>query len=363
MILQMENGYVAIEQLDAGEEDFTEVSLPRLVEQVKQLYEQGFTAGDLAILVRKKSEGVLITDYFIAAGGLPENKDLNLRVISGESLLLRSSVSVNFIITLFRHLADKEDLLIRAHLLHTWKNYIEPTVTSGEGDQGTGPVQTVAWIYGNGSDEEFDLCLAPLVSTVEGFLFTSGLDEMITRISALFGLFDMKGELPFLRSLADKAAEVKKNMPGDLTGFLQWWDEKGRDLAVNVNEAVDAIRLLTVHSAKGLEFKAVLIPFFDWKIIDNTKRNIMWCVPGESPFDKAPLVPVNFADKLASTIFDEDYYEELFSLLVDNLNLVYVAFTRAVSVLWINVPLKNNNDRIGAFLNQATLCFVRDGRF
>lgn len=346
-------GFVSVTQLDKGEEGFMAASLPLLVEQVKELSDHGFSARDIAILVRRKDQGVAVVNHFLEIAARPENRNYNLKVISGESLLLKSSVAVNFIITLFRHLTDREDQLIRATLLHLWKNYIDPCKNGDfpEGDiRETSPAE---WIYREESAPDFDRELAPLVARVERLLSTSGTDEMITRMADIFGLFEMRRELPFLQSLTDKAAEVGKTVSGDTQVFLDWWDEKGQDVAVHVNEEVDAIRLLTIHKAKGLEFRAVLIPFFDWKLIDYSKKNILWCVPRESPFDQAPLVPVNFSDRLAGTIFSADYYRELFSLLVDNLNLVYVAFTRAVSVLCVNVPAINDKNRIGFFLGQA----------
>jgi ATP-dependent exoDNAse (exonuclease V) beta subunit len=71
------------------------------------------------------------------------------------------------------------------------------------------------------------------------------------------------------------------------------------------------------------------------------------------PFNRVPFVPVVFGSGLANTIFEKDYYNEVINLLIDNLNLVYVAFTRAVSVLMVNMPLANNKGRIGTFADAA----------
>jgi len=94
-----------------------------------------------------------------------------------------------------------------------------------------------------------------------------------------------------------------------------------------------------------------LVPFFDWKLTD--RSNIIWCIPGEAPFSDAPLVPVAFGPALSKTIFAGDYYHELFNVLVDNINLAYVAFTRARSVLMINTPQKCSNNTIGYYFDQT----------
>jgi ATP-dependent helicase/nuclease subunit A len=140
-------------------------------------------------------------------------------------------------------------------------------------------------------------------------------------------------------------------MTNDLSNFLLWWEEKGQSESVHVNDQVDAIRLLTIHKSKGLEFKAVLVPFFDWRLTD--RSNIIWCIPDVAPFSDAPLVPVAFGSALSKTIFANDYYHEYFNVLVDNINLAYVAFTRARSVLMINTPQKNNSNTIGYYFDQT----------
>jgi len=330
-----QGGYVAIEPVGTEEDSFMESSLERLPGQIRELYNHGYRAGDIAILVRKKEHGARIVSHFLTIASLPEYRDLDLRVISADSLLLKSSPGVQFIIALFRHLQDREDLLTRAVLLHLWKNL------RGEG------------VFVSDAREEFDRILAPRVAEVEAKLPTSGLDEMVIRIASVFGLTLIATELPFIRTLADKVSSLRLTLTGGIPEFLTWWEETGSEVAVSVNEETDAIRLLTIHKAKGLEFKVVLIPFLDWKVIDGSKKNILWCVPGEPPFDRAPLVPVNFSSKLAGTLFDGEYYREYFSLQVDNLNLVYVAFTRAAEVLWVNIPRKSGQGRVGAFIEQA----------
>jgi len=106
-----------------------------------------------------------------------------------------------------------------------------------------------------------------------------------------------------------------------------------------VNEEIDSIRLLTVHKSKGLEFKAVLIPFFNWKIgPTGNMAPILWCRPQTEPFNLFPLLPVRSGSLLKKSYFRNDYFEESVNNFIDTFNLVYVAFTRAKSVLIIHCP-------------------------
>lgn len=345
-------GYVSVEELPGKGNDFIEVSLQRLTGQVRELYARGYKPSDIAILVRKKDHGSRIVSHFLSEATRPENKDLDLRVISADSLLLKSSPGVQFIIHLFRHLGDREDALTRAILVHLWKGFT--SLQPGEKD----PQEA---IFMGDSQGDFERLLVPLVAQVEAQMPTSGLDEMIIRVASLFRLTSLPSELPFIRTLADKASSLKLSSTGGIPGFLTWWEEKGSDTAVTVNEKTDAIRLLTIHKSKGLEFRVVLIPFLDWMTIDSQNKNILWCVPREAPFDRAPLVPVNYSDRLARTIFTDEYFREQFNMLVDNLNLVYVAFTRAAEVLWVNIPAQAEKKRIGYFVANA-LTLMAEGK-
>lgn len=333
-------GLVKIELLEDENSSFEELTLERLAEQVKQLQDQGFGARDIAILIRKKDQGVRIVRHFLQEAAKPENRAYNLTVLSGESLFLKASAGVVFVVSVIRHLTHPDDAVARATMLYHYR-------------QLTGAPEPA----GQAPDSNFEAAFAALfagpLKKIRAAAFNSSIDETITRIGAEFGLFRLKAELPFLQALIDKAAELRKSSSNDLSGFLLWWEEKGSEVSVAVNDGVDAIRLLTIHKSKGLEFKAVLIPFFNWNIEENSKKPILWCSPSEPPFNQAPLVPVSYAAGLVRTIFADDYYEELFNTLVDHLNLVYVAFTRAISVLWVNAPATSDKNRINFYLKET----------
>ena len=101
-------------------------------------------------------------------------------------------------------------------------------------------------------------------------------------------------------------------------------------------ENQDAIRLLTIHKSKGLEFDAVIIPFCDWPLCKSGKT--LWCRPTKEPFNDMKLLPLKFEQSLRNTIFAEDYLHEKMMSYIDNLNLLYVAFTRARKALFISTP-------------------------
>lgn len=99
---------------------------------------------------------------------------------------------------------------------------------------------------------------------------------------------------------------------------------------------MDGIRIFSIHKSKGLEFHTVLIPFCDWKLENETNNQLVWCVPPEEPYNAISLVPVNYSTTMAESVYRADYLHERLQLWVDNLNLLYVAFTRAGKnlILW-----------------------------
>jgi ATP-dependent exoDNAse (exonuclease V) beta subunit len=130
--------------------------------------------------------------------------------------------------------------------------------------------------------------------------------------------------------------------------LLFWWNENGFETSVNVNEEIESIRLLTVHKSKGLEYKAVLLPYFDWKLGKSGKfAPILWCKPEIAPFNKFPLLPIVAGSDMKKSLFKAEYHEETVNNLIDVFNMVYVAFTRAKSVLIIHSP-KPKEEKKGA---------------
>ena len=341
-------GFVSIEILEDDDESFRANSLASLEKQIKFLQDQGLQAHDIAILVRKNDEGKAIVNHFLQLQRMEENQAYNLKIVSSESLFLESSDSVNFIINVLRYYFNKENRIVQSTLIQLY--LLMQTFAGHESLSDIELSRLQSAIYPTiHFEEDFATLLLPKLNALEPELQNSSIDEIIIQVASTFGLFRYPFEIPFLQALMDKAADLRKRYLNDISGFLNWWDEKGYKESVKVNENMDAMRLMTIHKSKGLEFKAVLIPFFNWPLFD-FKNNILWCTPDTPPFNQAPLVPVTFSKDLVKTIFSGDYFKETFNSIVDNLNLIYVAFTRARSVLVVNAPGNPKKDTVSSLL-------------
>jgi ATP-dependent helicase/nuclease subunit A len=124
-----------------------------------------------------------------------------------------------------------------------------------------------------------------------------------------------------------------------------------------ISEQQDSIRVMTIHKSKGLQFRVVILPFLTWQL-NHEKNPTIWIKPEKAPFNKLGLVPVKYKKSLIYSHFADDYNEEKFSSIIDNLNLVYVAFTRAVDCLIGFCPENSGNKAftVGSSLHEAMQC-------
>ena len=328
-------GYIRVNFLE--NETFKEDSTSMLVEQVKYLQDMGIQPAEIAILIRKNREGADIIEAFLEAAKQPENAKYELSVLSNESLFLHASRGVLFIIQTVAYLVDPENAILKATLLNLWMNWLKPAQNRQNADETTAGV--ITWQVPENIEDAFQEELAEKMAEVKQKVLLSSLDETITHIASIFGLFNLTIELPFIQTLIDKSGELKTSLSNDLSNLLFWWNEKGYETSVSVNEEVESIRLLTVHKAKGLEYKAILIPYFNWDTSwGGFNTPLLWCEHPEAPFNRFPRLPVSADNTMKSSEFAPDYNEEKVNSLIDTMNLVYVAFTRAKSILMINAP-------------------------
>lgn len=146
----------------------------------------------------------------------------------------------------------------------------------------------------------------------------------------------------YICAFYDAVTEYMQNNSSELTAFISFWDERLHEKTIPSGE-IEGIRILSIHKSKGLEYHTVLIPFCDWKMENETNSHLIWCsVAGTGkntdlpPFNELDIVPVNYSGAMAESVYRDSYLEERLQLWVDNLNLLYVAFTRACKnlIVW-----------------------------
>ena len=304
-------GYAEVRLLQKSQPDdkFDELAIKQLMETLHQLLEvEKIAPRDIAILLRTKEKKIgLVVDAF--------NKEFpNLKIVSDEAYKLSSSLYVRLVIAALRYIAMPED---KVNLVNLVKLY--NTVTSNGRESNVG-------------DDVTTLIPQKLHDELERL---KGLPvyELIEQLFAMLDVGRSSEEEAYVFAFLDHASQYINNRHADLNRFLAAWDEGIKDKCVPA-ESINSVRVMTVHKSKGLEFHTVILPFCDWTFTGDA-RSLIWCVPGKAPFDKISLLPINSTKKMAESMYRASYFEEYLYQIVDNLNILYVATTRAKSNLII----------------------------
>lgn len=268
-------------------DEYKECIMSDIYRTIENLLHNDYKPNSIAILCRSKSTIQDIATYF--SENYPQ-----IPLVSDEAFRLDSSEIVNTIISSLRFITNPNNAIERAYLER----------------------------YG----------ILKQIEQSREKLVTMPLYDMVQKI---YGMIDNKknvNQSAYIFAFFDQIAKyVNENIP-DIDNFIEEWDLNLHEKSIQSSDN-SGIRLLTIHKSKGLEFDHIIIPSCDWRL---EQQSTLWCIPKATPFSKMPLVPIDFSKKnMENTIYEDDYYYEHLQNIVDNLNLLYVAFTRAKTSLYI----------------------------
>ena len=303
------NGEVVVEMLPKDSED--EDMMAAIERYIDSLTADGVPLNKIAILVRKNEVIKNIASYFAT-----ERPDL--RIISDEAFQLNVSIAVRIIINALYLLTHPDEKLTQATLAKLYQQGVmEPGISDNQLLLSGQPLTSLL-------PEEYTanmeaLAAMPLFETVE-------------KIYRIFNLSKIKGEEAYICAFYDHLTDYLASSTGKIEGFIDEWNATLSRKTISVGEQ-DGIRIISIHKSKGLEFDNVIIPFCDWA--NELGGNQLWCSPKTEPYNQLPFLAVDYKQELQKTIYADDYNIEKSQNVVDNLNLLYVAFTRAVDNLYV----------------------------
>ena len=323
---QLKKAYADVEQLipdkreDAGlvdirllpASDYEESVLQQMTDIVTSLMAQNVSQRSIAILVRNNASIPVIARHFLAT--MP-----GVSIVSDEAFRLDASSAVCLIVSALRLLVHPDDQLTKAAIVKTWQQDILHRAASDN--------ELLL------ADNNLDALLPP--DYIEAFtaLRSLPLYELCERLYAIFRLSEIEGQGAYLCAFYDQLTDFIADNTSDIDTFLHEWDDNLHTKTIQSDET-NGIRLISIHKSKGLEFAHVICPFCDWPL-EHT-GNVLWCTPTEEPFSDLPIAPIDYSQKhMMGTIYESDYLQEHLQTTVDNLNLLYVAFTRACESLYV----------------------------
>ncbi len=337
---------------DGRSTDWKRECLRRLPAWLEELQDRGYRPSDITILVRLNSQEKEVVDYLL------HHKTTSLAragycydVVGNEGLRVASATSVRFLLGVLRLIMRPDDSMQRAATCYEYmrgrRGLSESEALEAcfamENQHGAFPFSFM--------DEAEQKTLSAVRHRA---LFT-----MVEELVALFDLGEWEAGPVFIQAFQDIVLKFSSGRSNDLHSFLSWWDKNGERQNVPSPQGSRAVRIMTIHKSKGLDFPVVLIPFCDWEF--DRRKGILWCEPQKKPFDKFPLLPLEYSERLGHSVFAAEYYHEQMHQYIDNLNMAYVAFTRAKHELICMLPSPKKEsgeaEKIRSLSGLLHLCF------
>ncbi|MDP2415078.1 exodeoxyribonuclease V subunit beta [Daejeonella sp.] len=332
------------------------------IEKLTELLKQGVSMRDIGILVRSNREAEEILDCIFQKANqdrLTEAAGKSFQVISGEALKIMNNPAIALLLSTFRLLTvrESESGIFKAECARFWAQIQNPDniligIDSNHWmNMASGPISSMEDILPT------ELCIG-----LNSFkhLPVGELTEKLINIYRL-GIAGSEYLIPFLLAFRDQVAVFAAAGDQGISSFLEWWDNEGSGKALPSSESQDAVQVMTVHKSKGLEFKAVIVPFLKWEFATSSNgrlRNLLWAEAKPAGFEQFKSLPVDLGKGLASTVFARDYFEEIMLGYMDVINTMYVATTRAKDYLCLicpNVPAKKKDGKESSTKNMQSI--------
>ena len=335
-----ENGFVKISLYPS--KSMKEAVLEELIETIKELFNNGYggkNQSKIAILVRSKSNIQDIVNALLQSFG----NEIN--IVSDEAFRLDASLSVNIIVSAMHLLTHPDDVLTRGKLVKLYNQEVlkkpltdtDLLVSINESnniDTKNIDKKERRKLATEQQMAKLNSQLPPEYVANRELLLGLPIVDLVDKLFMLFGLDQLEGQSSYICTLYDTLNDFLKDHTADIDDFINEWENSLSSKTIQSDE-IEGIRIMTIHKSKGLEFDNVIIPFCNWEM---EKKGTLWCETKNkpAPYNKLPLLPIDFSrDKLIGTVFEDDYKEAHFQNIVDNLNLLYVAFTRASKNLFV----------------------------
>ena len=256
-----------------------EDELQQVLEAVREAVAHGASLSDIAVLVRSNAIGEAVATFLV---------DNGIDVVTDDSLKVKNSMTVRRLVSLMSFMDNPQD--------------------------------TVSGFLASTLDVDIPEGCTCLVDIAEHFL---------RRLKEKDKEESWKGEILHIQSFMDNLQDYVSSNGNGMRGFLKYWDEENP--SISSPSSGESVRVMTIHKSKGLDFPYVIVPFVE--NINLYKADSHWCVPR---LEGTPLAgvadgiyDVNLSGSSVDTLFAEDYAREHFLQVVDNINTLYVALTRA----------------------------------
>ena len=285
---------------------YRESVLNDIFKTIIDVKKDGFSLRDIAILTRGNDDGSEIATFLL------EN---DIKVISSESLLLNNSGEVTFLLSFLRYLSYPSDKNHQVQLL----NYLTNTYNDDLFEVFEKYKQNTVIDYMKSKDIQID------VKKISNY----SLYELVEYLVVIVG-FDSTVDV-YIQFFLDKIHEYASRNDNSLINFIEWWDAKAAKFSIVIPEGINAVRVMSIHKSKGLEFPVVIYPFATSSV--KTSEKFFWT--NETNIDELSSAIMPIRKELTETRFADVYEDEMDKSRLDLVNVLYVALTRPKDRLYI----------------------------
>jgi ATP-dependent exoDNAse (exonuclease V) beta subunit len=318
-------GYVNISfipKLEKSEDDEdaldkNELYLLATLNTIEKAKKQGFDYQEIVILTRKRSQGIAIANYLT---------EQNIPLLSSETLMIQNSSDVQMIINVLKYLKNSADIEAKAYFLLYIANHVQKELSVhdfiAKGKEKTQEEEFEKWL------SEFDISLS------FQDIRKKSLYEAVEIIVSKFLSPTLSGNA-YVQYFIDIVLERDVRNQAGIADFLNYWEKNGEKFSIPSPEGKNAVRIMTIHKSKGLEFPVVIMPFADEDYVRKPKDKL-WLDAEKETFG-LPKVLIDNSSAVenygedAALVYKQKKQEEL----LDNINVLYVALTRAEEQLYV----------------------------